>query len=507
MRVAILVLVVSVVTAGPVSAADLSTETGDSPLGGGAEATARARVALQELSPRERGNATIHLMVSPSGTPETDAAAETIEALWNAGNFEAAIQRLGRLEADGVAVSLGISWREPVPAGLKSAGVTPLTTQTSALRGVVDSDETTGNLFAAVTYSQSTGVDMTLSISKDGFGWRETYRGALTNNPGLVAFDMVVAGEYVYVAFASASYSTYPRLVRFSAATGAFDSDYDSELLAVLPQAPGPPYLATTDIVLESNAGSSGANVYVMLIQVADNSLRYFWDSASDGKSFTEASPAVGNAASGLDLHWNHLRSTSYFLFASYIGTDNNLYVLRRGTGGIGWEATILIEPDCSGPAKLTAISAYRDTVITTYEHDYGSDGIGCRYRISYDAGDGWALGGFLPQDPLGQYCRCDVTARGGLGTALTFHRYQPVPNEVLFNFRGGYSGGLWDAPVGLVPAGVSSCTAAVNWLAPIGTYGVVYVGPSPDRRPYFAMVGGHLIFADGFELGDTSQW
>ena len=75
---------------------------------------------------------------------------------------------------------------------------------------------------------------------------------------------------------------------------------------------------------------------------------------------------------------------------------------------------------------------------------------------------------------------------------------------EVIFNFRPEYLGGAWDQPVGL---GLSGFDLEVDWLAPIESYGVAYVGPPSDDRGFFVRIGGNSIFSDGFESGDTSGW
>jgi len=211
----------------------------------------------------------------------------------------------------------------------------------------------------------------------------------------------------------------------------------------------------------------------------------------------------VASAESGLDLHWN-AGYTDYYLYLSYIGTDDTVHVFRKRTGS--WEDIpigfhTLFDPD-------TSVTAYGDTVMVAYAYPY-SEGNGVRYLISYNGGDDWWIG-VLAQPDAGEgiYPDFDITARGGGGTAAVFDHEEGAFDPVYFRLRPGYGSGSWDGRVVLSDHDVVSGTPlAVEWLGDHTGYGLVYITDLADRLPYFASINPFPFFADGFESGDTSAW
>ena len=87
-----------------------------------------------------------------------------------------------------------------------------------------------------------------------------------------------------------------------------------------------------------------------------------------------------------------------------------------------------------------------------------------------------------------------------------------PQVVSVWFRYRDHYSSCAWNAYVTQINE-IDSATAYPNrieWVPPLATeswaFGGIYIAFQPDDgTPYFTRVP--LLFADGFESGDTSAW
>ena len=133
----------------------------------------------------------------------------------------------------------------------------------------------------------------------------------------------------------------------------------------------------------------------------------YASDINTASPKWVEIATGVSDASGGLDVTWNK-NYTAYYVFLSYISSNsgNPVMVSRLHTGDY-FDAAIQILSGYTGGGFYTSITAYQDTLICAYEHQFTS-GMGVRYSISYNGGDTWNFGSFEP-DSGHSYWRPDV--------------------------------------------------------------------------------------------------
>jgi hypothetical protein len=412
---------------------------------------------LTDLALSQRLHAVIDLELGAgAGTADRRAAADAL-GLWNAGRFEEAIAALRTFEEAGGRYALGIAWKPGTgPAVLGSGPASP--SRGAAVLGGgtdvriggtrvggritnLDFDAQTGHLFSVVGWGPTTGgaAYWTVNISLDnGATWTEAYAWYAGATAGLIDVSAAVVGDYVYVGYVPGDYTSEFRVRRNLVSNGASDAAYGFQTVLDAGTA------TFQDVALASNAEDFDNRIYCLGIQ-SDHVLRWAWDVASDGTTFTDGgSPAVANASFGLDAAWNHGYAT-YFLVVSYAGTDGQVHVQRHDP--TAWTDLAIAVHDPS--AHNTAVGAYEDAIICAYEYAY-PNGRGIRYDISYDGGGTWNLGDIAIPDGVTSFnFMCpDLDARSGLGTAITYASEVGEPDVAYYRARWGYAPGLWSDPL-----------------------------------------------------------
>jgi hypothetical protein len=427
-----------------------------------------------------RREAQLQVELPRSAPDAVIALAREVEASWSAGQHDAAITLLQRLEDCGTPVAVGVAWSTPQTVGGEIRGYTDVRIGTRAGGDLtkLDYDQTSGALFAVVRSSSDNGWGLYRSTT-DGRSWAETYFWWAGAGEQAVDVDMVVVGNYVYVGYVPSDVANEARLRRSFASTGASDIDYGYQV--VLNSTPS----TITELEVESNADSLQNRIYYAVRQ-SNNVVRWAWDESTDGTTFIEDSPAGAAAVGGLDLCWNPGYAT-YFNFLSYIGTDGLVHVLRKSAGS--WSAATTTTFD--GTHNRTAISAWDDHVICAHELQM-TNGQGIRYFISHDGGGTWDYFNYVaePRAGEGPYQMADVTARGAAGTAIVYTHEVGEPDDVLIRYRRNYAPGLWQDPLRVNNNDVSTGSwTALNWT-PRDTsdgfelsYGLIYLS---GGLPYF---------------------
>ncbi|MBP7744852.1 MAG: hypothetical protein KA383_01885 [Phycisphaerae bacterium] len=450
-----------------------------------------------------RRNAQIQVEL-PSATRDLlSAPAREIEAAWDAGDYDSAIEKLAWLESDGASVALGVNWITPQPAGASPRFTdVRIGTRTGGYTPVLDYDAATGKLFAVVRWDANNGWALYQSTT-DGNSWAETYFWSAGAGQQAVSVDMVVVSDYVYVGYVASNSADEARLRRCLVSTGAVDIAY--AYTTVFDATPS----TITEAKLAANTDSADNRIYYAVCQ-SDNSVRFAWDESTDGTSFTETSPAGVAADSGLDLCWNPGFAT-YYVFLSYIGTDSRVHVLRRST--TGWsEAT---SAPFDGSHDRSAISAYDDHIICAHEL-YMTNGQGIRYFITHDGGETWDYYNYIGEPLAGEgpYQMADVTARGGAGTAIVFTHETGEPDDVLIRYRRNYAPGLWHDAIRVNNNDVSTGTwTALSWT-PRDTannselsYGLIYFyGTTPYYNRFQRRIGD-LNCDEAVNFGDINPF
>ena len=473
------------------------------------DAAQSAAAALLSLSEKLRAwddntrhNAELQVELPRAVPPEIAALAREIEAAWSSGQYDAAIALLDWLEACGTPVALGVGWHTARP--VDGAALTFVDARIGARTGgsltKLDYDRPSGKLFAVVNWPAD-GWALYQSTN-DGQSWSETYFWS-SGTASVVDVDMAVVGDFVYVGYVYSGNANEARLRRNFVADGAPDMDYFYRV--ILNASPA----TVEEVAVESNADAFADRIYIAARQ-SDHAVRWAWDESADGLSFTEYSPDGASARGGLDMHWN-TNFTNWFLFLSYVGTDNQIHVLRRSEATWG---DIVVDSAFTGTHDRTAVSAWGNTVICGYERAY-TDGQGIRYRISYDAGNAWSTGELaVPGPGEGNYQMVDITARGGAGTAAMYTHEVGEPDDVLIRYRRGYASGPWHAPMRVNTFDVTTGSwTMLNWT-PRDTsnseelsYGLIYLSSGIPYFVRFQRLPGDLNCDGVVNFGDINPF
>ncbi len=356
-------------------------------------------------------------------------------------------------------------------------------TRTDAQTVSLDYDEQNGSLFAVVRWGSTSGTSAwTVNRSTDGgLTWTETY--SFNSAVGLIDTDCAVVDAYLYIAYVVGNATAEGRLRRSFVSTGGSDGTFGFQVIF---NAGGN---TIEDVALASNAPDFDNRIYYGVVQ-SNDVLRWAWDVATDGATFTEDSPAVSNPEGSLDMTWNNNWDTSGdFLYVSYAGSDGHIHV--RGHSDLSWSDWIV--ENGAGSFRNTAISAYDDNVICAFEYPY-TDGIGIRYRISYNAGTTWSPGSIAIPDGVTVfgYFQPDIDARDGDGTAILYQAEAGALDPMHYRTREGFAPGGWSDPTIFndhdVFTGSDTALAHVPPLSgELFSHGAIYMSLEPDNRtPYF---------------------
>lgn len=482
---------------------------GGSPTGPGARDAREAgaerasddvRVALWEqladLDVEQRANAEIEIELARTASPEERDTALEIAALWNGGSYESALELLQALEEAGAPLGLGIAWRVPLVDGQRLTDVRIGGTRTDAQVANLDFDAQNGSLFTVVRWGSTTGTsNWTMNRSTDGgLTWSETYN--YSSSVGLIDVDLAVVDAYAYVAYVVGNATAEARLRRCLVSTGGIDSGFGFQVVM------NAGANTIEEVALASNADDFDNRIYYAIIQNNDV-LRWAWDVATDGTTFSEDSPSGTNPESGLDMTWDNTRGTcNEYVYVSYAGNDGNIHVLGYGGDWTNWT----VETG-AGSFRSTAISAYEDTIICAFEYPF-ADGTGIRYRISYNCGSSWGVGSLAIPDgsSVFGYFEPDVDARDGDGTAITYQAEAGALDPMYYRTRAGYAPGAWSDP-GIyadhdVYTGSDTALAYIPALSGEDfSHGALYISLDPDNRTlYFDRPG-----ASGAGCTDTT--
>ncbi len=395
-----------------------------------------------------------------------------------------------------------------------------------------DYDRQTGNLFLVTGYPGSSGDNRwAVWVSTDGgYSWEKSYDWV---NPDLYICEVThvaasVCGDYLYVAYihryrgSGSKPWLYDLLIRrFFVANGSPDWSYYSSACAdcrdivgvhCLPGGSFGESPVPRSIAMTSNA--DGADNSMFLFAVLDDYRMLFWRGDAASGAWGQFPCPIINAAYGLDAAYCYLGT--YMLYLSYVGYNiglsgsattaalNPLCVARYD--GYNWNVTE-VEPNPRLGAA-TRVSAYREWVMTVYEYDLFTYGVGVRYRVSYDGGDSWKVGTVAAPTSDRQYQRPDVTARRNCGFAVSYLERNPMIDQCYFRWRDYGDGTPGSAPWSS-PSPVSTKYAVfgqstrVEFVPPPSNcdnaFGVVFVANVPNGQGmYFNRTAFPCVFAPG---------
>ena len=203
---------------------------------------------LQIWDEPTRRNAQLRLELSSDVSYENAVLAHEVEALWEAGKYDAAIAQLQSLEVSGAPVAMGVNWLSPpVLGGMNDWADVRIGTRTGGNIAKIDFDHASGKLFAVVNWATDNGWALYMSIDK-GATWNETYFWYAGTGQQALDVDMTVVGDYVYTGYVASNIANEARLRRNLVSTGGSDNAYSHEI--VLDASPN----TVTELAVESNA-------------------------------------------------------------------------------------------------------------------------------------------------------------------------------------------------------------------------------------------------------------
>ncbi|MCK4571522.1 T9SS type A sorting domain-containing protein [candidate division WOR-3 bacterium] len=411
---------------------------------------------LEGMNAFEKENSIIDIEV----TNDVIMDAGLIEENWNSGYYDNAI-RLLQESKELHSAGIGIQWKEPIKTGVKWGDDARIGSRDTIRVVALDVDNSTGNLFAVVKYNVGSGGLWAVNISTDtGKTWSETYNwGSIADD-----IDAVVLHNYLYVAYSVTAGTG--RIRRFSTTNGSVDAGYGFQ--TAIDEG-----IDLRDVALTSTADND--DQFLLYFAIMDNDfLREYW-SDTLATSWVEFSPVVSNADRGLDAC---ATGPPNYMWASYIGTNDSLYVVGAWGFWSYWGPM-----DYIGTVSIakTSIAAYGDTIMSTYPH-YDGSYYNLRYRVSYTGGAAWTYGTIdAPTEYIG--IMNDISGRNGDGFGVVYQN-EGGAAEGFYRHR-TYHLSPWTSPVSFADSVTRyNVKPAIERVAS-GVYGIIYVN-YPHEFAYF---------------------
>lgn len=365
-------------------------------------------------------------------------------------------------------------------------------TRGNILQAHLDFHAGTGNLFAVLLNQELGYWHFLINMSTDnGATWTETFEWQSTAE--IKDISVVVAGDYVYVAYPNPIILESAEIARFFVTDGTMDMTFGGGGWIEVFDA-GDEQI--TEVALVSSADENDTRLYYFAAQ-GDYSLRYAWTNQEGGAGTTPWSEiATGVTSANHSLDATYVENSSTFLYVAYEGLDGDLHIWRRVSPG-----TVDVADLGVTPVDSIRISAFEDTVVVLYDDQAAADR-GIKYVMSTDAGDSWDPESSLTA--MDNYTSPAVTLRNGGGVAAVYHDVT-TPDWAALTQK-DYATGAWSTPIDCaLPSLTTGSFTDIEHL-PFGDYGVLLVGSgTSSRNAFFALP--LLLFGDGFEDGSDSQW
>ncbi|MDY7109661.1 MAG: GEVED domain-containing protein [Planctomycetota bacterium] len=426
---------------------------------------------LAALDGSERKNAVLDIELGAGAIAPDKANAARIAALWNNGSCDEAIEILRALEAGGLPVAVGVSWKEPVPLGAGGRGMDVrvgapnVWAKQVSLEGAYDT-------YAAVVWDHPGEWGWSMNMSQDnGANWVETYHKYTTD----AVLDLDTGGGtiwFVYVAYVWAGDPAVPKKSRFRLDDGTIDTEYgNGGVEDVYDAAPA----TVKEIGIDMTEGFFEWSTFVFALQ-SDGQLRFFDAFGEEWTGVTNASGGLDTASGGMLLMWGNV--------ASYIGMDGGVYVLR-----LPGDPVYLAQ--FTGDHEHTSIDAYASGEIRYYicavEHEY-PNGQGIKHWLSVDDGESWSPAALVyPGSGEGEYMMPSVAVSGD-GYAAIYQQQTGDFDQVFFTNKPDLElGEWWRDPVPINDYAVDTGTPLeIRRLIKtpgeeLYAYGILYITQHPE--------------------------
>jgi len=299
---------------------------------------------LQDMPFDERINSEIELVLERNATAQALEKAGEIEKLWNNGQYDQAIQLFSGLGdlTDIDEVSIGTSWRNPLQTIEQPDWDSDVRigNRDSIYVNAFDIHNATGNLFAILLLQGDGNSSIwTVNFSTDGGAtWSETNSWWATYH--INHLSATVVSNHCYVAFSRGTSQNQAFLYRFKASDGQQEdfgngSSYITVFTTTSPE-------TILEVAITSNQDVTNDRLYYFGL-TSEGVIRYCWDDP-DALSWYEVFTGVWDADRGLDACFHE--GGGYFLNVSYIGEDNYLNIMGRGSGPLTNVESGLVDTD-----------------------------------------------------------------------------------------------------------------------------------------------------------------
>ena len=420
---------------------------------------------FEAMSDDQKANCHIKLSLKAQASDAALKTANSIENLWNSGQFNRALGLFNELskQTDIRELIFNCSWKVPVPTQQTTLWGTDVRigNQDSLSQVAFDIHRASGNLFAVLVRNTPGSGEYIVCLSADsGSTWAETAHAWVGIN--INSLGAMVLLNHLYVAFSSGANQTEADIYCYRADNGNLDTFSNGQNRVIIFTTVAPEYIK--ELSLESNQEILNNRLYVSAI-TSERNLHTYWANA-DPVTWNDISPGITNADRGLDQTTN-ANHDSLYLFVSYISHDDTVRVYGRSLAA--WHSYMRM---ISGAfTDYSAISAYGDTVMCIYDYLYPPNNYTIRYQISRNGGQTWDSG-YTDSISVSSIA-ANVTAKlgAGLGIAYSF-AYQ---GHERFKHR-GYRSGFWSPPVDFEDHIASGLKASIEFLGD-GVYGVAYIG------------------------------
>lgn len=350
-------------------------------------------------------------------------------------------------------------------------------------------DPTTENYFALIRWGNDWGLFMS---ENQGMSWSELYRTSSFLVTGLKV-DLTVQGGYAYVVNSQHTIadSYVAGIRRYDTTTGSLDGTYGSHTVRA-----DDTYIIK-DIGIAVSA--TGSIFYVMLL--SNGVVVCYISSASTPSSWAMEPTLISNADRGLDVKQPpkyEVFTNAVLLYVSYVSTSNVIYLSRLHKD---WNFSTPVYIDTDVYADKTGLTAYGRDVVIAWECIGTTYQAVCSKHAEEQALQGQTLTTW-PQWESGSGDLYDPIPAATTDSNRNAMVYESS-NQIIYREHTNYDNN-WGTDTTIVNyypfTAESGDRFAFEWMG--SEFGIAYFDAN---GVYFYREG--VIFADGFESGDTAHW
>ncbi len=397
--------------------------------------------------------------------------AREIEALWNAGDCDAALALFPELNPQDV----GIAWHTPIPAPETDWGTDVLVSARDSVEEMeLEATQVGNHVFCFLRYEGDGVVNKwSGNISTDGGAtWAETYTwGAGYEIP---CISTVIVDSHAYIGYPRGIAHNQAFLYRLRTSDGVRVNFPDGSSYFTAGVVSGGDTI--TELALASNEQTSSDRIYVAYT-TNNEQLRVVGFATDDFDTF-DFNNEPGDVECGLDIEWNDLPSGHPLIF-SYVRSDNRVRVYGYDMVG---DLDALFAGSQTSSNTYTALAVKDDTVMVMFDQQRTSV-TQARYLVQYGDGTQWYQDG-LGDTTLGFSRSGAATGRWGDGVAVAYWQYPQTGHGVAYRWR-NYRGS-WDPATYMQDGNTYSAYLPSVERVASGAHGIVFFHAVGGRRAYF---------------------